>query len=120
MELTSTITRTIEAAHHNGPPGHRCTTNHGHSWIVKVVFQYSHDQLDDYGWGPDFGAIKKAIDVYDHQDLNTMMRHEHPASAEWFAIQLFNDLMVLAKIAPVSVSVTEGSNLITAARSNAG
>lgn len=102
---TSTVERVIAAAHHNGPPGHKCTTNHGHDFRIVVEFTYT--EVDDIGWGPDFGKIKKLIDAFDHQDLNMHMVHP---SAELFAKFLFDLFKQAFGVTPNFVSVAEGKD----------
>lgn len=62
------VEKEISAAHHAGPPGHRCQTNHGHDFLIVIEISYS--VLDEYGWGPDFAALKKILAPLDHNDLN--------------------------------------------------
>lgn len=101
---TSRVERTVSAAHHNGPLGGKCATNHGHDWHIVVEFTY--EDLDSaYGWGPDFGIVKKTLDEYDHQDLNTLMP---VPSAELFARHLFEELADATGCVPDFVQVSEG------------
>lgn len=108
MTFTASITRQIEAAHHNGPEYHRCHKNHGHSWIITITFEYSEKSLDAYEWGPDFGDVKNLIDVYDHKDLNSFFE---PASAERFAKTLFLDFSREMGFKPKSVQIEEGKGI---------
>jgi 6-pyruvoyl-tetrahydropterin synthase len=102
--------RTISAAHHNGPDGNKCQRNHGHDWGIHVTFEYGEEDLDAYGWGPDFGKIKKVLDSFDHQDLNTLDQfHGKPASAEHFALVLVQALSDAVGMRPNYLSVDEGN-----------
>lgn len=83
------VERNFEAAHSNGPPEGRCYTMHGHSWLVTVEVSMKNDKLDEYAWSIDFGDLKKAIDKYDHQTLNTFF--DSP-SAENIAAAIYNDV----------------------------
>ena len=100
------VSRQIEAAHHNGPPGNRCQTNHGHSWLISVQFTYTDANLNAFGWGPDFGKIKAIIDAYDHKDLNQEL--SIPPSAENFAKTIFDRLHVELGFIPDWVEIEEG------------
>jgi 6-pyruvoyl-tetrahydropterin synthase len=99
------VEREIPAAHHNGPPGSRCHANHGHDWRIEVEITY--DELDEYGWGPDFSVIKRVIDHFDHQDLNERIRGE-PPSAEVFARVLCTQIHAATGRRPDFVRVHEG------------
>lgn len=85
------VARTVSAAHHNGPDGNKCQRNHGHDWQIELEIAYHADDLDEYGWGPDFGRIKRVLDAYDHHDLNEVIT-KHPPSAERFAMTLVADV----------------------------
>lgn len=108
MRFVSRVERTISAAHHNGPPGNRCEVNHGHDWRVIVQFSYALDDLNEYGWGPDFGAIKMIIDSFDHKDLNERLAPRAP-SAEHFAMKLFSEFADYFGGAPDYVEIFEGA-----------
>jgi 6-pyruvoyl-tetrahydropterin synthase len=107
----SRVVRQIEAAHHNGPPGHKCEVNHGHTWGITVVFQYTNESVsnDTYGWGPEFGAVKKIIDQYDHQDLNDKFGPGIPPSAENLARVLYDQFVIQLGASVKYVQVNEGS-----------
>lgn len=106
--FTTRVVRQIEAAHHNGPPGSKCYTNHGHSWTIITEFQIPDKQIkmSDFGWGVDFHLIKSVIDEYDHQDLNRMFQ---PPSAELLAMTLYDRLKKKTGFTPAYVEVHEGS-----------
>lgn len=106
--FTSRVERTISAAHRNGPEGGKCARNHGHDWKITVEFSYEDDQVDQYGWGPDFGLVKLVLDGYDHQDLNDKMK-DQAASAENFAKVLYAELHKTTGFAPDFVQVYEGN-----------
>lgn len=103
MMWTSSVERVIAAAHSNGPVGQKCYNKHGHDFTIVVEFSY--ELVDEFGWGPDFGKIKKLIDAFDHQDLNVHLPHP---SAELFAKHLFELFTQAFGIAPNWVSVSEG------------
>lgn len=108
--FTSRVERTISAAHHNGPPGNRCENNHGHDWHIVIELRYEEADLNEYGWGPDFGSIKKLIDEYDHGvngDLNLMLA-PLPPSAENLAKALWERCRIRFALLPLSVTVHEG------------
>jgi 6-pyruvoyl-tetrahydropterin synthase len=71
----------FEAAHANGPEGHKCNTMHGHTWLAEVEFTYV--ELDESGWGPDFGLIKALIKPLDHNNLN---EYFGPGGLAWSAL----------------------------------
>jgi len=81
----------FEAAHANGPEGHKCRTMHGHTWLAEVEFEYPESMLDENGWGPDFGAIKAIIKPLDHNELNSHFAGRFPPSAENLAKWLWNE-----------------------------
>lgn len=105
----SRVEKTISAAHHNGPPDNKCANNHGHDW--RVIVQFTYDVLNEWGWGPDFGMIKRIIDSYDHGvggDLNVRL-HPDPPSAENFARELYTALAEYFGFPPDFVEVHEGN-----------
>ena len=104
--FTATVERTITAAHHNGPEGHKCNTNHGHDWRAIVTVEYGDEDLNANGWGPDFGAIKAVLDRYDHQDLNELL--PFPPSAENFAKHLYREIWTATSFTPSRVELYEG------------
>lgn len=108
--FSCSVTRTISAAHHNGPPDNKCHRNHGHDWGIYVSFDYDEADLDQYGWGPDFGKIKTVLDSFDHQDLNEMPEFEgRPPSSENFALVLAQLLSNEVGIRPKMLSIDEGN-----------
>lgn len=78
---------------------------HGHSWLAELDFAYDEDQLDESGWGPDFGAAKELIRQLDHHNLNLLM--DQP-SAERIAEWLYGAFMTRFGFAPLRVVVHEG------------
>ncbi len=107
--FTSTVEKQIEAAHHNGPPSSRCHINHGHSWHFRVVLSFGEAELDEHGWGVDFGIVKSLIEELDHTDLN-----EHPLldglmpSAENLCRVIFFETIQRTGKQPDYVEVHEG------------
>lgn len=115
MTWTARVTEPFSAAHHNGPEGHRCRTNHGHDWLAIIEIQYG--QLDELGWGPDFGALKKLVKSLDHQDLNELL--DFPPSAENIAKWLYDETtaFVSSKLAYVRfVEIHEGDGNVVVYR----
>jgi 6-pyruvoyl-tetrahydropterin synthase len=78
---------------------------HGHSWLGVIEWSYSEDQLDKYGWGPDFGAVKDLIRKYDHHNLNLM--HPQP-SAENLAKTIYEEFFHTFGFKPDFVRLHEG------------
>jgi 6-pyruvoyl-tetrahydropterin synthase len=112
MTYHSSVERTISAAHHNGPDGNKCQRNHGHDWHIEVGFTFTRKQLDNYGWGPDYGTVKKVIDDFDHQDLNEHPEfriQDLPPSSENFAYILAQLLTNETGFEPEYVTVDEGN-----------
>lgn len=94
--FTSQVERQFEAAHHNGPEHNRCHNNHGHTWKVLVEFEY--DELNNWGWGPDFGVVKQIIDRLDHSDLNAFMKFPSAENVAKFLWTHFNDAFPRARV----------------------
>lgn len=88
------VEATVEAAHSNGPVGHRCQNMHGHSWRIEVEWIYGLQDLNEYGWGPDFGAVKAIIRRLDHSggDRGLNGFFNFPPSAENIAQYLFREI----------------------------
>lgn len=112
MSFTSRVERVISAGHYAGPDGHRCRTQHGHDFKIVVEMTYTHVDPKT-GWGPDFGAIKKIIDMYDHQNLNDEEPFAGnllgiPASSENLARVLYEEIWQNMGIPPDFVKVYEG------------
>ena len=102
------IERNVEAAHSNGPVGQQCYTVHGHSWHIEVEYRY--DEIDEYGWGPNFADVKKLIDALDHKDLNKLfVRPSSEIISKWLYEQLQDELHV--KVNWVSVSEGHGNTV---------
>lgn len=102
----ATITRTIEASHSNGPPGHKCHKMHGHSFGVAVTVAYQEGELNEFGWGPEFSKIKEAIDYFDHQNLNERM--DKAPSVEHLAEAIALGVETNTGNKPISVEIEEG------------
>ena len=84
----------FEAAHHlpEMPDGHQCKRPHGHSYVIVVELQSN--QLDQYGFVEDYGAlkdIKTYVDaVLDHRDLTEIFGKDwNSTTAERMAKTLF-------------------------------
>lgn len=104
----------FEAAHKNGPPGHKCAGTldpeldyHGHSWFAEIEWEYDDDQLDEFGWGPmDFGKAKDLIRALDHHNLNLIL---DTPSAEVISKYLYTEFSTEFGIAPLFVRLHEGA-----------
>lgn len=81
----------FEAAHANGPEGHKCNEMHGHTWKGEIDLEYQKQDLDAYGWGPDFGALKGIIRQFDHRNLN-LFGLGVPPSAENLAEHIYDQV----------------------------
>lgn len=99
----------FEAAHAAGPPGHKCHTLHGHSFKAVVEGEYGEAQIDDYGWGPDFGLIKGVIKPLDHQNLNELaLLDGMPPTSEWLSHWIYQRVREEVGLAPDFVRMHEG------------
>jgi 6-pyruvoyl-tetrahydropterin synthase len=87
----SHVEAVASAKHSNGPEGQKCYNDHGHDWKVEVDIEYR--QVDGYGWGPPFGAIKAIIREYDHSLSLNQMLYPDPPSAENFAKRLYDRIV---------------------------
>lgn len=107
------VEATFESAHKNGPPGHKCAGTlgdgsldyHGHSWLAEIEWEYEEDQLDDYGWGPDFGKVKQIIRQYDHHNLNLLLA---VPSAENLCKKMYEEFVETFGFSPLFVKLHEG------------
>jgi 6-pyruvoyl-tetrahydropterin synthase len=90
---------------------------HGHDWLA--ILEITYDEVDENGWGPDFGLIKSLIKPLDHQDLNDYFsgNYDHKSmkpSAENIAQWLFHEVWALTSYKPDFVTVNEGgANRVT-------
>lgn len=101
------VEETFESAHANGPEGHKCREMHGHSWKAEIEFRYDSSQLDEYGWGPDFGRVKGLIRALDHRNLNDLF--SFPPSAENISRYLLNQTYnMFPDLLWVRVTIHEG------------
>jgi len=108
--FTAHVEETVEAAHSNGPPLHKCHNMHGHSWRIEATWKHTDTDLDDYGWGPDFGAVKSIIRRLDHsggdRGLNALF--SFAPSAENIARWLFDEIRAGWHMHHLIVIVHEG------------
>lgn len=81
---------------------------HGHSWFGIIEWSYDVDKLDEYGWGPDFGAVKELMRRYDHHNLNLFPDLKH-ASAENLSELIYDDFEITFGFAPDFVRLQEGA-----------
>lgn len=111
MSWTLHVEEDFSSAHANGPEGHKCNNVHGHDWLAIVEVTYN--DLDENGWGPDFGAIKGLIRPLDHQDLNAFFPDMKP-SAENIAKWLYHQVWGRVGFKPDFVTINEGgANRVT-------
>jgi len=107
----------FSSAHANGPDGHKCNNMHGHDWLAIVEITYN--DVDENGWGPDFGAIKQFIKPLDHQNLNDFFDGTHrleggwlipsmKPSAELIAQWLWRQIWAATGLRPDFVEINEG------------
>jgi 6-pyruvoyl-tetrahydropterin synthase len=107
--FTLHVERQVEAEHHNGPASSRCHNVHGHSWLIEVEITFGESELDEWGWGTDFGVIKSLIEEFDHDTLN-----QHPLmgglapSAENLARVIYFETISRTGMQPDFVRVHEG------------
>jgi 6-pyruvoyl-tetrahydropterin synthase len=90
---------------------------HGHSWLAEIEWSYTEKQLDEYAWGPDFGAVKLIIRQYDHHNLNLMMKLP---SAENIAKAMFEEFETTFGFAPDFVRLHEGKGNVLTYRADDG
>ena len=100
------VEATFESAHANGPEGHKCRVMHGHSWVAEIDWEYGEVRQDEYGWGPDFGAVKEIIRRLDHQNLNNVF--DFPPSAENIAKWMYQEFELNFGFRPLFVKLHEG------------
>ena len=106
------VEETFEAAHANGPEGHKCHVMHGHSWRAELEWDYDETKQNEFGWGPDFGAVKGMVRKLDHQNLNELF--SFAPSAENIAQFLYNEFTSIFGMYPAKVQLFEGrGNSIT-------
>jgi|SRR5688572_31036232 len=104
------VERQISAGHYNGPEGNKCRRQHGHDFGIRVEFIYGPNDLDEWGWGPDFGVIKKVIDSYDHNNLNDLPQFANvPPSTENLCESLAAQLHGETGYLPVLIVIKEGN-----------
>jgi 6-pyruvoyltetrahydropterin/6-carboxytetrahydropterin synthase len=106
---------TFEAAHSAGPPGHKCHTLHGHSFVAEAEGEYRESSIDAYGWGPDFGKLKDVIRPLDHQNLNELELLQGMApTSENLTRWIYQQITDLTGLAPDFVRLHEGrGNVMT-------
>jgi 6-pyruvoyl-tetrahydropterin synthase len=90
---------------------------HGHSWLAEIEWSYTEKQLDEYAWGPDFGAVKAIIRQYDHHNLNLMMKLP---SAENLAKAMFEEFETAFGFPPDFVRLHEGKGNVLTYRADDG
>ena len=56
----------------------KCTSLHGHNWIVTVTVQ--NDRLDENGMVVDFTKIKDIVNLFDHRCANDIMEGLNPTA----------------------------------------
>ncbi len=85
----------FSAAHHIRGYDGECARPHGHNWKIEV--EASTAQLNQIGIAVDFkvlkAMVKKLVDRYDHQDLNTIEPfNDLNPTAETMAQVFFSEL----------------------------
>jgi 6-pyruvoyltetrahydropterin/6-carboxytetrahydropterin synthase len=83
------------AAHHIRGYDGECARPHGHNWKIEV--EAATEQLNQIGIAVDFkvlkAMVKKLVDRYDHQDLNTIAPFSDlNPTAETMAMVFYNEL----------------------------
>ena len=82
----------FDAAHHLVDYAGACARVHGHRWTVQAIWESS--QLDNLGMTFDFKMLKvilsRVVDVYDHQDLNSILVNN--PTAENIAATIYSHL----------------------------
>lgn len=116
--LRVSVKREFDAAHKlEGHPG-KCSSLHGHTWVVEAVF--IGNSVDEFGFVIDFGRagsiLSDVISEYDHAYLNEIPPFgSTPPTAENMAVIIFERLTEKAgSLVPAvkveSVKVWESSN----------
>ena len=67
----------------------KCTSMHGHNWIVTVTVQ--NDKLDENGMVVDFTKIKDVVNLFDHRCANDIMEGLNP-TAENMVAEIFDSI----------------------------
>lgn len=108
---TLSVKDTFDAAHYLRNYNGKCANLHGHTWTVKVEFQYEYLVG---GMGKDFIKLKKIlkdiINILDHTNLNDniFLQGKNP-TAENIAKRVYDDI-VGQTMAVKSVTIWETSN----------
>lgn len=84
--LKAHVEEEFEAAHANGPEGHKCHVMHGHTWKAVIEWEYSVSDLDEFGWGVDFGAVKAIVKALDHQELGALLPQLTEGILAWSSV----------------------------------
>ena len=84
----------------------KCTSMHGHNWIVTVTVQ--NDKLDENGMVVDFTKIKDVVNLFDHRCANDIMEGLNPTAenmAKWLCDRIPHCIRV-------AVQETEGNTAV--------
>jgi putative 6-pyruvoyltetrahydropterin synthase len=84
----------------------KCTSMHGHNWIVTVTVQ--NDTLDENGMVVDFTKTKDIVNLFDHQCANDIMEGLNPTAenmAKWLCDRIPHCIRV-------AVQETEGNTAV--------
>lgn len=86
----------------------KCTSMHGHNWIVTVTVQ--NDKLDENGMVVDFTKIKDIINLFDHRCANDIMEGLNPTAenmAKWLCDRIPHCIRVAVQETEGNVAVYE-------------
>ncbi len=102
LQYSVKVTVEFAAAHHIRGYDGECARPHGHNWVIEV--EATTPKINEIGIAVDFkvlkSMVKKLIDRYDHQDLNSVapFNDKMNPTAESLSFVLYKDLehMILA------------------------
>ena len=86
----------------------KCTSMHGHNWIVTVTVQ--NDKLDENGMVVDFTKIKDIVNLFDHRCANDIMEGLNPTvenMAKWLCDRIPHCIRVAVQETEGNVAVYE-------------
>lgn len=80
MELTLHSEVVIDSAHKLIGYDGKCSTLHGHSWMIETWFKGDSKYKDKVGILVDFSIVKNLKDIFDHKLLNDVMKNINPTA----------------------------------------